>query len=839
MLLERDAEVTLLTAAARAAAAGSGSVVVITGPLGAGRSALLGAVTGIATELGAETVFVRVSPLEGHVPYGVVRQLTAGGDVSTWGTHRPLVVMIDDLQWADESSVRWLAEIAGELGTRRVLLVVALREGDRRSAGPRIGDLVDQAHVLRPRPLSAAATAVMVRERFREPGHEDFVAACHRTSGGNPLFLTTMLLELFCGGIEPTESNVDVALALRPSSLGDRLLTCLRTQPEGVNDLVRIMAVAGEQVDADLCATLAGLTADEYAAAQQHLAGMDMLADRALPGFVRDLVEESMPIEERERVHVRIAELLHGRGEPAEEVAAHLTVVTSSLQPWAIQVLRQAALVAARRGAHEVAVRYLRRALVDGAVAGVTRARLLVDLATVTRGVDPSASTRHITRAVPLFTSIRDRAEAVVRLGLPMLDSASRTVRELVCAVGEEFGAPERWTGADRDLALRLEARVRFVHAGEEPGLVAAADRLAQLGNRLATAGERELLVMLLHLTVTANLTTAADTAALLRQVLAREDPVPEHVHSTLPLVVTALVNADATAELSDWLATSARSATPEERALIRIEQALVLARTGQRDRAKAFAAEAMNHSVLDWEVQDSLFVPALSWLALETCDRSLRRRLLAHYEKRSATRRWESMLIELLRTAEIVDDGEVAFAVAQALDFGKQLDGAGRRNPSMFPWRMWVVPLQVRLGDVEHAVRLAEEQYELAAAWGAPATLGRALRVLGELTGDAGLLRQAVDVLETSADSAQLAKALQALGYPAEPEAEKPAPPPSTGLSGAEQRVLELAVRGLTNLDIAEELGLSRRTVEKHLTNSYRKLGISGRADLREGHLP
>jgi DNA-binding CsgD family transcriptional regulator len=54
-----------------------------------------------------------------------------------------------------------------------------------------------------------------------------------------------------------------------------------------------------------------------------------------------------------------------------------------------------------------------------------------------------------------------------------------------------------------------------------------------------------------------------------------------------------------------------------------------------------------------------------------------------------------------------------------------------------------------------------------------------------------------------------------------------------SEGFTPAQQRVIELAVAGLTNQEIAGRLFMSRRTVESHLTKAYRELGVRSRAQL------
>jgi DNA-binding CsgD family transcriptional regulator len=165
----------------------------------------------------------------------------------------------------------------------------------------------------------------------------------------------------------------------------------------------------------------------------------------------------------------------------------------------------------------------------------------------------------------------------------------------------------------------------------------------------------------------------------------------------------------------------------------------------------------------------------------------------------------------------------------------------------------------------------VSEEDYELAARWGAPSALGRALRMRGSVTaGKAGieLLRESADVLSGSEDRLGMARTSILLGrrlitedgqdgpkflwqgqelatacgagwLDTEPGPEPAGAEPSLGartaLTRTENRVAGWVVRNLTNQEIAEKLGVSRRAVEKHLTNAYRKLGVDGRAGLAE----
>ncbi|MGE0067563.1 MAG: LuxR C-terminal-related transcriptional regulator, partial [Solirubrobacterales bacterium] len=231
--------------------------------------------------------------------------------------------------------------------------------------------------------------------------------------------------------------------------------------------------------------------------------------------------------------------------------------------------------------------------------------------------------------------------------------------------------------------------------------------------------------------------------------------------------------------------------------------------------------------------------------------------------------RYWLEARLELL-----VDDDRHEEALAAADELRDSYGWA--LNPVLARWRGSKARALGRLGRAEEAVALLEEELALARAYGAPGTLGRTLRELGAAEREEGLgrLEEAVATLEGSTARLELAKALAAHGSALRlarrpKEAREPlrralelaeacgaAPlqahvrselqaagvrPRTSALSGvealtaSERRVAGLAAGGGTNRDIAQELFVTPKTVEVHLSNTYRKLGISSRRQLPE----
>jgi DNA-binding NarL/FixJ family response regulator len=177
-------------------------------------------------------------------------------------------------------------------------------------------------------------------------------------------------------------------------------------------------------------------------------------------------------------------------------------------------------------------------------------------------------------------------------------------------------------------------------------------------------------------------------------------------------------------------------------------------------------------------------------------------------------------------------------------------------------------------LGRREDALALAGRELELARDWGAPGSLARALRTLAALEPEAALehLHEACAVVAGSPARLEHAKALAAAGealhragrrvdardalrqaleladacsadglaaqvrtqlYAAGGRPRRTALRGPASLTASERRVATMAAEGTSNRDIAQALFVTPRTVEQHLYNAYRKLGIGSRHDL------
>jgi DNA-binding CsgD family transcriptional regulator len=217
--------------------------------------------------------------------------------------------------------------------------------------------------------------------------------------------------------------------------------------------------------------------------------------------------------------------------------------------------------------------------------------------------------------------------------------------------------------------------------------------------------------------------------------------------------------------------------------------------------------------------------------------------------------------------------DGDKARAVHDLLECGRRLEQRGVLNPAVCPWRSTAAMLLAELGDRRRALSLVEQELSLARRWGSASTVGVALRGAGVVTGDAELLAEAVDILRESPSRLEYGRALAERGHFLRESGEELAARSVLRMAhdmamrcgsvtlmeraGRELRqaggrrrfvladpallteresfVARRAAAGRTNKEIAGELYVTTRSVEFTLTSVYRKLGVSGRRELRD----
>jgi len=308
--LERDRELHLLEAAVAAATEGRGQVAVLEGPAGIGKTALLDEArrraAGSVTMLGA-----RGGLLERDFGFGVVRQLLEaatrdreipdaaravladpfsdaaglpmdGGFAALHGlfwaildlaAERPLLLAVDDLQWADRPSLRLLAYLARRIEDLPVLVLATIRTGEPDVDDDLLGAIREPpAQLLSPGPLSADGVARLIGDRLGETPEPAFVAACLTATGGNPLLVRELTSALEADGVRPLAARAQVVRAVGPRAVSRTVgMRLARLTPDALA-VARAVAVLGDGVTVAEAARFAELDETRVAAATGPLA---------------------------------------------------------------------------------------------------------------------------------------------------------------------------------------------------------------------------------------------------------------------------------------------------------------------------------------------------------------------------------------------------------------------------------------------------------------------------------------------------------------------------------------------------------------------------------------
>jgi DNA-binding CsgD family transcriptional regulator len=938
LLLERDRELERIGGCLERARQGHGGALVVEGPAGIGKSVLLAAGRDLAEREGFRVLRARGAELEREFPFGVVRQLVEpvvaaasgqeravlldgppgvaarllglpglGAGIPTitpvapdpsfavlhglyWlcanlAAERPLALVVDDAHWADGASLRFLAFLLPRLEELRAAVLLGARPAEAGESRELLAALTTDpaTEVVDVGPLTMRGVASLVGSGLGDEPDPAFAAACWKATGGMPFLVRTLVEALREEGIPPVAASAARVRNVATATLDRWAMLRLTRLGADAARLARAVAVL-ERAELDQAAGLAGLALADAAMAADLLVRAGVLDEAPLcfaHPLLRGAVYRDLGVAERAGAHGRAARLLADAHASPARVAEHLLATVPTGDGWTVEQLRAAAREAASRGAPESAATYLRRAVAEPPSPEV-EGGMLLELGLVEFTAGEPGWHDHLAAAVE---SAGDNSARVASALL--FANALRWHDRPVEAVQVCDRVAAGLDGRDTEGHLVLDAMAigcGVLDAAAEPSM---ADRAAAL---LVRSRERSVLRQCLlaaaYVAVLANQPADQVAELALRAIAPGTGPLPEPVDSPWlpdgafrhPSAVLALLLAeryDAAQALADAAVAEAQaSANGMILPVVLSHRAWLAFRRGDLT-----AAEADTRALLDAPSAPPLFrnraTGILVDVLVERGDLDEAERTL---EPLAASPASTALRATIVRHAR----GRLRFAQRRFGEALRDFRAAGEiavsglaPSPSYLPWRSDAALAALALGDTDTARRLSDEELDLARAFGAPRTLGVALRAAGLVAGEERgeeLLREAIEVLagpDTQLEQARaqtdlgallrrgnhrvqarqlLRQALDiahhvgaaALAKRAETELRatgaKPRRVQLTGLealTASERRIAELAAQGLTNREIAQTLFITSRTVEGHLTHVFYKLDVKTRTGL------
>ena len=562
ILAGRDRELATLRRWLAEALAGHGRLVVLTGPPGIGKTRLAEELGDGARRAGQRVLWGRAVEERGAPPLWLWRRIldavggaserdrlaedpgraraddltavrfraaAAAADALTAAAHAAgLLIVLEDLHWADHASLFLLRELAAELPASCLLVLATCRDtaGDPWRAA--LGDLarLPGLQVMRLAPLGEAAVDKILQTAgvAADPDVARFV---HARSDGNPLYVATLARVLAAQPGTAADTDTVARIAGGSAEISHLVSSLSGGLDDGARGLLAAASVLGTEFGSELAASVSGAGQDVLAAlaalAAAEAAGLvTRRPDR--PGawrfshaLIRDGIYASLGEEQRVRLHGRAAAALEPLAREAPErggeVAAHLLraapdrIALRQAADWAVA----AATAATGALAFEDAASYLATALAAAEAAGASdadRAALLIELATAEyRAGQLAASLQHAVAAA-------DAAEPARRPDL--LADAALVVR----GIGHHQVAVTLLGLCDRALA--------------DPECPAArrARLLAQRASALAEVGDMEAAGAASAAAMTAA-TASGDPAAELDAIRARVAALSAPRHRT------------------------------------------------------------------------------------------------------------------------------------------------------------------------------------------------------------------------------------------------------------------------------------------------------------------
>ncbi|HVM17030.1 MAG TPA: AAA family ATPase [Gaiellaceae bacterium] len=787
---------------------------------------------------------------------GLVRLLAAA---------RRVLLAVDDVQWLDAPSRDALTFALRRLEGEPVAVLLARRRSAPTDAVPPPGDGLPVERV-ELGPLSVGAVGHLLRLRLSAAFRRPTLQRIHAISGGNPLYALE-LGRTFVRDGEPAPGEE----VLLPRSLEALVEARLRALPKETRDVLWVASALAEPHVPLLERAVGRAVADALAPA----------ADAVIVAVERERVEFAHPLlrsaavslrgaAERRALHARLARLVEG----AEERGRHLALAADAPDEEDAAAIEEAAAAAAARGAALAATELAERAWrLTPDAAGVDARRrgiLAAESAWVAGDYDRGrlvfeelveAAPRGAAKAELLLRLVRQprdiaETEELCTRGLaeaggqPALESQLLAFRSLVRYLSGSLPAAAEDAGAALDAARATGEEARVVHASALVELIRFLEGKPVDRAVLERAAEDDLASgrperygatsWLLH--VLGWMDELDDARRWSERYLACAEHLGEAYCGELLQGLAAVEyragNYDRALDaLREADRAQADFGVPQVQALGLAAQGAVLVAQGRLDDARAVLDEARALAAEASDPQGELRHHWTScFLELSRGDvEAAAAHARAGVELRRAGTGPPEDVTPVFRDAvealAAVGDLDVAERLVADLDAAAAELSRPRRVVAAARSR---AVLEAARGDLEGAERAISEALEELPRFPVPFERARTMLVAGTI---ARRLRRRSEARAWVARAAELFGELGAPLWLAKAQAELDRlgrrPPVGSGLTATEDRVAALAAEGLSTKEVAAALVVSPKTVEKHLTSVYAKLGVRSRSEL------
>ncbi len=916
------------------ALAGRGGGLFFEGPAGIGKTTLLAAAAARARDHGFVVLHGCADELETDAAWGVVIQLIGRlGDVddsdlfdgaaalarpllphvsaaddaeaadpfqvlhglhwltATLAERRPLLLVMDDVQWSDPLSLRFVHYLSRRVDGLRVAVLLARRTGDPTNETAealldRIA-VVPSVAVRRVAPLADDLVESMARSDLPD-ADPTLRANVVEAVAGNPFLYREVVGALRAGHAGPSADGAGPLKGLRLLRVRDTVRVRIgRLGPDAAR-LAAAIAVLGSGANSQRAARLAGIGEPLAAPAIDTLVAADILVASPMLQFVHPIIRQVVYADlgdARRRVdHLAPAEILHRDGAPVAEVSGHLLKVDPTPLRWAVDTLRAAAADAYSSGAFARAATLLAHALA-GERRPQARSRMLLDLGRYEVASGSASAIQRLQEALTLVPQAPEHADIAWQLG-DSLYGAGR--------FDDAAQAYERGLGLVADCELRdrdpiVEARLL---AGLHTSSLLLGSPAEQTVARIAalvvdpppspSIAERTVLASAVGACALGQELHRSQVLSLADRVLTGADAAEVLTRPLLEPVPSALIMCDeydrATGLLDEVIARAQRTGEIVAYASLLPIRAYALLCRGRLADAITDAADVLRLTDEAPPASRQALAPARLVLTLA----ALARGDLADADRAvdvpDAADLWGATPLfgwYLHAVGHVhLTRGRFEPARDAFLDAGRAFE-AGGGTGSFCPWRSGAARALHGLGD-PGADDLVDTELRLARSFGSPKAIAVSLRCQARLARNVErsveLLAEARELLEDSeADleragievewgaalrrsgrrrvarkrwrqGVELARRIGARSIVAAAAAELEATGarrPNLRTSGvdaltpSERRVARMAASGQSNREIAQALFVTRKTVEVHLTSAYRKLGITSRTEL------